>query len=301
MAGKLDLDIGSRVSELEVLMNRFMVKRVLYNIIFRGKGLEFDGYRDFSPDEDASNIDWKASVRADKLLAKKYIEERDLNIMFVIDMSEMMLFGSEKKLKCEYAAEIAASIAHLIVTAGDNIGFIFFNRDVIKVVPPKSGERQFNIFVNDLYNSTGYSGISNFDRLFDFLINKAGSNISTVILISDFLKLGKKHESSLKLISEKYETIAVMVRDVLDENLPNIKGEFVIRDPDTGENLVINPSIARKSYERHARKQKNEINKIFLDSQIDVLEIMTNVAFVPVLVQFLVNRIENKKFVTPRR
>jgi len=94
MERKLNLDIAGAVSEFEAYMREFLVKKIIYKIIFRGKGLEFDSYREFYPDDDAKDIDWKASTKANKLLVKQYVEERDLNIMFVIDISDNMLFGS---------------------------------------------------------------------------------------------------------------------------------------------------------------------------------------------------------------
>src|SRR6056297_1611562 len=124
----MNLDIGEKVSELESVMNKFKIKNILYKLIFRGKGLEFDGYRNYSQgDDDASMIDWKASNRGNNLVVRKYIEERDLKIVSVIDVSENMVFGSTNKLKCEYAAEFAAALAHLIITSNDQIGFIFYN------------------------------------------------------------------------------------------------------------------------------------------------------------------------------
>ena len=99
---KLNVNIPRAITDFEAAAKEFELKEKLYRIIFRGKGLEFDKFRDYSPDEDASNIDWKASLRANKLTARQYIEERNLNIVFVFDVSESMIFGSLDKLKNEY-------------------------------------------------------------------------------------------------------------------------------------------------------------------------------------------------------
>ena len=121
MEPKLKVDFAKVVSELERVMKKFKLKRILYRTIFRGKGLEFDRYRDFNPDEDASSIDWKASLKANTLLARQYIEERDLDFYFVVDVSNSMMFGSSDKLKAEYAAEIVAALGHLILNSNDNL------------------------------------------------------------------------------------------------------------------------------------------------------------------------------------
>ena len=88
---KLNVNAPKAITDFEAVAKEFELSEKLYRIIFRGKGLEFDKYREYSPDEDASNIDWKASLRSNKLMAKQYIEERELNIIFVVDVSENML------------------------------------------------------------------------------------------------------------------------------------------------------------------------------------------------------------------
>ncbi len=93
MEKKLNLNIPENIAEFEALINKNLPKKLFYKLILRGRGLDFDGYRDYGPDEDASSIDWKASVRSNKLLAKQYIEERDLKIMVVIDVGDNMVFG----------------------------------------------------------------------------------------------------------------------------------------------------------------------------------------------------------------
>ena len=112
---KLNLDIAGAVSELEMVMKKVLPRNIMWRVIW-GRGLEFDGYRDYSVTDDAVNIDWKATVRAGKTLVKKYIEERDLKFMFFIDVSDNMVFGSTEKLKCEYCAELVAALSHLILT-----------------------------------------------------------------------------------------------------------------------------------------------------------------------------------------
>ena len=101
---KLNVNAPKAITDFEAVAKEFELSEKLYRIIFRGKGLEFDKYREYSPDEDASNIDWKASLRSNKLMAKQYIEERELNIIFVVDdkiiiNSHLNSFSTEKKFE----------------------------------------------------------------------------------------------------------------------------------------------------------------------------------------------------------
>ena len=124
---KLNIDIAGAISEFDAAAKEFELKEKIYKILFRGKGLEFESYREYSPEDDAEEIDWKASMRGGKILVKRYIEERDLGIVFMIDVSENMVLGSHEKLKCEYAAELIGALAHLILNSNDKIGFMFFS------------------------------------------------------------------------------------------------------------------------------------------------------------------------------
>ena len=123
---RLNADIPGSVAELQAAMKEFVLKHRLYRILLRGKGLEFEAYRNYAPDDDSETIDWKASARANTTLVKQYRDERNLKIVFIVDSGENMVFGSTKKLKCEYAAEIVGAFSHLIISTGDRAGIVFF-------------------------------------------------------------------------------------------------------------------------------------------------------------------------------
>lgn len=298
--GKLNLDIADRIYEFERLIKEFTIRKILYRIIFRGKGLEFDSFRDYAQDDDASNIDWKASKRVNKLLVKQYIEERDLKIMFVVDVSDNMVFGSTEKLKCEYAAEVCAVLAHLIVNYGDRIGFVFFNGSINKIVLPLGGMRQFNIFVDEISNTSVYGGVSDISKTLDFLLDYLTGSISAVIIVSDFIKMKKSIEPTLKLFANKFETIAIMIRDPLDKTMPKFKGEVIIEDPLSGEQILIDPSIAGRMYEKYAMEQEKMVKDIFDNSGIDFLELNTSEPFPAYMADFLKERTERRKYISPK-
>lgn len=292
---KLNLDIPGSISEFESAIHEFLLKRVIYKIILRGKGLEFDSYRDFSPDDDAGSIDWKASSRANKLLARQYIEERDSKIMFVVDVGDNMVLGSQERLKCEYAGEMVAALAHLILTSNDKIGFILFNDKIVKSVMPKSGMKHLSLFADFLSDVRMYGGNSKIEGVLDFLINYLDDSIKCIIFVSDFLKLHRGLFKKLELISFKFETMAFMVRDPLDTSLPDINGEVIIEDPVTHEQMIINPKVAKRTYERNALEQEKTVEEMFKDCDIDFLRLNTGVRFVEPLANFLKERVEKRK------
>ncbi|MCA9485870.1 MAG: DUF58 domain-containing protein, partial [Nanoarchaeota archaeon] len=269
-------------------------KRRLYRILLRGKGLEFESYRKYSPDDDSTSIDWKASRRANTLLVKQYRDERNLKVIFLVDVGENMVFGSSEKLKCEYAAEMVAAFSHLITTTGDKPGFIFFSDDVKTYMKPSAGTLHFSRFADAISNPNLYGGPSNLKRGIDFTLNYVGKNVESVVIVSDFLSFNEETKKDLALISERFETTVLMIRDPLDNTLPDFSGEIVIEDPQTGQQILMNPKIAKSSYEKFVSDQEEEIKDTCTINNIDLLEMMTNKPFVPTLSEFLKGRVKHK-------
>jgi len=296
MERKLNLNIAERVSELETLIKKVLPRDIMYRLLL-GKGLEFDGYRDFTQSDDASMIDWKASVRSKNLLVKKYIEERDLKFLFLIDVSDNMIFGSTEKLKCEYVAELTAAVSHLILTNGDRFGYTFYNDEIVKMNPPEFGTKTFEVFVHRASSPEIYGGISNLNKVLENLIKTLDRGISMVFIISDFIKVDDSYKKNLEILAGLFETVSIIVRDPLDNTFPDIGGEIVIQDPGSGEKLLINPKVAKKIYEKNSMEQLNRTKKIFTDYNIDFLDLSTDEPFAPRFAQFLSERIKGGRVV----
>ncbi len=288
--GKFLLNFPKVIAEFENAMHKFPVKKILYKVIFRGRGLEFDSYRNFSPDDDASLIDWKASLRANSLLAKKYIEERELNIYFLVDVSNSMLFGSTDKLKAEFVAEFVVSLSHLVLGSGDKIGLVMFSDDVVKILRPSRGKNQFALFMKFLSDSSFYGGGFDLNKGIEHVLRMSNSPYTVFILVSDFIKTKKNSERELRLMGSKFETLAVMIRDPLDENLPKTKYQFSVQDPYSGRQMILDPDIAAKRYRKNVVRQKGMMKEIFKHSGIDLLELVTDKGIVIPLSGFLKQR-----------
>lgn len=293
---KLNIDIAGAISEFEAAAREFELKEKIYKILFRGKGLEFDSYREYTAEDDSGDIDWKASKRGNKLLVKRYIEERDLGIVFMIDVSENMILGSHEKLKCEYAAELIGALGHLMLNSNDKIGFIFFSDRVVDYIPPKKGLNQLYLLIDFLSNPKIYGGGSNIRKALKFSSEYLNETVNSVVFVSDFIRLGQDSLRDLFLIGHRFETIAIMVKDQLDISLPNIDREIIIEDPNTGEQILINPKKTREIYEKYAIRQENYVKDAFKNANIDVLTLMTNTHFVYPLAEFLKERVEKKGF-----
>lgn len=289
MVGKLQIDFGSAVSQFERALRKFQVKKVVYQSLFRGRGLEFDGYRNFMQDDDASMIDWKASLRANKLLSREYIEERDLRVYFVVDVSSGMLFGSGNKLKAEYAGEIVAALSHLIMGSGDNAGLVTVTDRVNRILKASRTKNQLFLMLNYLSDVKEYGGRFDFQNTLKYLLNTLDSH-AVVILISDFLHIGRDFDKILRILSTKFETLAFMIRDPLDEELPKSSYQMVIEEPYTKKQIVIDSTFAAETYKRNALQQKMFVKAKFKEANIDLLELNVREPFINPLVSFLKGR-----------
>lgn len=292
---RLNVDVPGAITEFQSVMKEFRLRKDIYKIIFRGKGLEFEAFRDFTPDDDASDIDWKTSSRARKLLVKQYKEERDLKIMFLIDVGSNMVFGSSEKLKCEFITELVAAFSRVILDNNDQVGFFLFSDKVKHFVPPKVGEKHFQFFVDLLTNPETYGGTTNFDSALDYAMQYLNKSINSIILISDFLRVTPASEKRLSLLSTQFESIFIRVRDVLDFTMPDVEGEIVLQDSLTNEQIIVNPKVAKASYEKNAWEQSNIVKEIFKKTEADYLDLITDRGFAVPLALFLKERLEGKQ------
>ncbi len=292
---KLNVDFSDSVVRFESLMEKILPKRIFYKLLLRGKGLEFDSYRNFNPDDDSSSIDWKASKRANSLLVRQYVEERDVKIMFLIDISNNMIFGSMDKLKCEYAAEIVAALGYVITNySTDQLGYIFFNDHIVQETPLRPGKKQFETLVYEISNPNFYGGNSDIYSVLDRVIEIIDPSITILFIISDFLSVDEKCKDEFENIGAKIETVAIMIRDPLDRTFPELNKEVIIEDPKTHERLLVNPKLAKEMYEQNAKYQEEMVKKIFQNSNIDCLNLGTEEDFAPKLALFLKNRAERR-------
>lgn len=288
---RLNVDVAGKIVELQAVLKDFKLKQDIYRIIFRGKGLEFDGYRDFTPDDNAEDIDWKTSARTQKLIVKKYKEERDLKIMFLIDVGTNMVFGSTEKIKCEYVTELVAAFSNIMFNSNDKIGFLFFSNEIKQFSDFRSGFKHFSLFVDLMSDAENYGGKTDLNKALDFAMDYLDDSVMSVIIVSDFLGVNKGTEKKLNLLSHRFETIALRVRDPLDLALPNIEGEIVLEDSESHEQVVVNPMIARVSYQQYAFEQGRHVEEMFKRTEVDFLDLITNKSFTIPLASFLKKRL----------
>lgn len=289
---RLKVDLYSSMKKLEIVIKGLVGTKMMggYRSLFKGKGLEFEDYRVYTPGDDASLIDWKATARSDEILIKEFKEERNVEVFFLIDVSSSMIFGSTQKIKIEYVAELTAALAYAILNVGDRVGFALFTDKIVKRVPAMGGERQFYVLGKTLLDPDVYGGNFDFNEAVRFLLSYL-KETSVVIIISDFIGL-KNHDwvKNLRVLSKKIDTIALMVRDPRDRVIPSDVGQVVVSDPYSKKELIIDTSLVAYRYEKEVKLQEKQLRENFRKTEAELIEITTDKSFVRPIIELFKKR-----------
>jgi len=287
----IKLKVRNLVTNLAITAKGFTTSKFAgnYKSAYKGFGLEFEGFRRYQPEDDSSLIDWKASVRTNDLLIKEFREERGLEIYFLLDVSNSMLFGSTKKLKNEYAAELVASLAFTASQNDDAIGIGMFNDKIIRGLKPETGEKQYYQILGCLTNNKLYGGKYDLNKAFEFVLQFLEES-SVLFIVSDFIGMKKGWDLELKKLTSKFDVIACMVRDPRDRELPDDTGDVVVENPYTNEKMLIRPKSLSKKYSSYVRKQEAELERIFIDAGAEFISLSTDKDFVNPLIKMFKRR-----------
>ncbi|MBU4502882.1 MAG: DUF58 domain-containing protein [Nanoarchaeota archaeon] len=288
---KLLIDVTPVIQAFELTTKSALGGKLLgsYKSRFRGKGVEFEDYTEYSPGDDSNAIDWRASVRSNKVLIKEYTEERSINIFFLIDVSSSMVYTTGKKLKAEYAGELIISLAFLMIKNSDNVGIALFNDKIIKRYAPQRGLTQYYKIINTLLNSQNYGGGCDFSNALKFSFGFVRPK-SLIIIVSDFIGMGSNWQDILKINAERFDIITFMVRDPADSVLPKTKREVILKDPFSNKTIRLSGKKVGEKYEKYVKQQEEDIKKFFTNLGISFLKLDTGESFAEPVIRFFNER-----------
>lgn len=265
---KLKLDIQNLANRLDISTKKMFRSNLAgnYQTAFKGSGLEFYGFRKYSPEDDASRIDWKASSRANDLLVREYIEERNLSVFFLLDASSTMLFGTRNKIKAQYAAELVASMSFAIIHSSDSVGLGMFNKTLVRNFLPASGDKQYYNILNNLVDLNLYENGFELAKPIKYYTEVLPRG-SLFFIVSDFIGLkGDDWIKALRVACRKLDVIGIMVRDVRDRLLPDEYSEIVLESPEDDRKKIVNPAAIKHAYESYVKREEERIMEIFSES-----------------------------------
>ena len=281
-------ELMAKVGKIRILTNKLIDDQLSgdYHSTFKGQGVEFDEVRPYTPGDDVRTIDWNVTAKTGLPYIKRFSEERELTILFLVDVSGSQGYGSVRRSKMELAAEVTALLALTAIRNQDKIGLILFSDQIVKYIPPRKGRDSVMRLVREvLAAEDDAKGGTDIAEALKFL-NSVQKRRAVVFLVSDFLLSTNRtnftneemsaFERLLRATARHHDMVCVPVSDPAERELPNV-GLVELEDPETGELVLVDTSSAavRKRFAATAQEEIEELKRFFLKTGIDTLTIDT--------------------------
>lgn len=277
--------IAETVKKVWKMIEIFRLNLIYYKIV-TGKGLEFDRLREYVEGDDASMIDWNSLARTTKPYIKIFKEERMLDVILVIDVSNTMLLGSTKYTKNEYASLLASIMGFSALSAGDRLSAIMFSDKVKSFLEASLSQDNFFILSRMLANKRNYGGVKDWRVLSKPILGSYGPD-SYVFFISDFIGANEYlYDLVSKMVNKFKGVFCMMIRDPLDSYLPEGIGYIYLSDPDTGEVALVDADKIREEYNEKAAKEEREIEIRLKGVGAEFMKLHTNKDFVDEFIKY---------------
>ncbi len=313
-------ELLSQVHRLEIKTRR-LVNEIFsgqYGSVFRGMGMEFAEVREYVPGDEIRWIDWNVTARMGHPYVKKFVAEREMTVMLMVDTSASMRFGTagpstfakatadtrlratevqkparrslgEGGWKSELAAEVAAVLGFSAIRNSDKVGLCLFSDRVEKFVRPQKGRLHTLRLVRDVLEFAPQRVATHTDEALRYL-NRVLKRKAVVFLLSDFYQV---NERLLAVTAKRHDLIALQIRDPREESLPSV-GLLELRDAESGQTICLDTRdrSIRLRFEEQARLRQRNLEALFTRHGIDHIILKTDRSFVTPLLRFFQNRVK---------
>ncbi len=283
-------ELAKQIRLLEIRTNRVVdeITGGAYRSVFKGRGIEFDEVREYTAEDDVRDIDWNVSARMGSPYVKKFIEERELTVLLLVDVSASGAFGSAEKSKRRTAAELAALLAFSAGHNGDKVGLLMFSDKIELFVPPRSGRRHTLRLIREMLAFEPQSPGTDIDlalRETAQLLKKR----SVIFLLSD-LVAEKDFEASLKILNRKHDCVALQIFDPVEHRWPSAS-PVVVEDAETGRLIAFGGgrhALSRLDHALEAARSRRE--EICRRARVDLVEIESGKDVLRPVIEFFSRR-----------
>jgi len=288
----------SSMRDLEIRTRRMVDDSMAgaYHSVFKGRGMDFDEVREYSPGDEVRTIDWNVTARAGRTFVKKFTEERELTLFLVVDISASGNFGSGPMAKRDLAAEVASVLAFSAIRNSDKVGLILYTDRIERYLPPKKGRRHVLRVVRDiLYHEPagiGTDTVKTLDALNQLLKRRA-----VVFLISDFQASGDpaavrpKLRRAVRQTNVRHDLVAIQIEDPRERELPNV-GIIALEDAETGEIIELNTArpAVRQRFSELAQQRAQALRGDLRAEGVDTVQLRTDLPYIAPLQRFFKSR-----------
>lgn len=306
-------EILKKIRQIEIRTNRLVSETLAgqYHSVFKGQGMNFDEVREYQPGDEVRSIDWNVTARMNHPFIKKFVEERELTLMLMVDVSASGLFGSREQSKRELAAEIASVLAFSAIRNNDKVGLLLFSEEVEKFIPPRKGRRHVLRVIREVLFFEPQRRGTNLNGALEFLL-RVTPHKAIAVIISDFI--GAPHQADerpgrarpqlmlleslaqaaypmLRHANRRHDVVAVHITDPYELQLPAL-GRLVLQDAETGEIVEVNTGDQRKrnAFAERQTKARNDLARLFRSAGIDAIQLRTDQPYAAELGRFFETR-----------
>jgi uncharacterized protein (DUF58 family) len=279
-------EVLQKIRRIQITTSR-MVTDVFaghYHSVFKGQGMEFEEVREYQPGDEIRSIDWNVTARTGRPFIKKFMEERELTIMLLLDMSRSTYFGSVNKLKRHLSAELCSLLAMSAIKNNDKVGLIAFTDRIEKFVPPRKGlSHVLRIIREALYFEPEGKG-TDIPIALEYL-GRVTNRSTVTFILSDFYD--NDYKTPLSIAGRRHDIVALSITDPREMELPDI-GIISLEDPETGKSFLLDTSNSsvRKEYRINSLKLLGERQQLLRSINIDHIDLLTDVPYAQELYKF---------------
>ncbi|MBN1357040.1 DUF58 domain-containing protein [bacterium] len=283
----ISTELRKKIRRIEITTNRLVNQAMAgqYLSAFKGRGMEFSEVREYIAGDDIRSIDWNVTARYNKPFVKRYVEERELTVLFLIDISGSQGFGSSEQLKSELAAEICAILAFSAIKNNDQVGSILFSDRIESFIPPQKGATHVLRVVRDILFTKPEGRNTQISAALEYLI-RVQKKRAVVFLVSDFLDTG--YRRPLYIVNRHHDLVAIQLQDPREFEVPGT-GWFTLSDTETGMDICVDFSrpVVREEFRRRTDEISRATDRILSGAGIDHLKLRTDIPYESALYRFL--------------
>ncbi len=281
-----DQEVMQEVNRLEIT-TRHLVRDILagqYLSVFHGRGVEFSEVREYQPGDDVRSIDWNVTARLGSAYIKRYIEERALTVMFVVDLSASRRFGTRGRTKGDLATEVCAVLALAAARNHDRVGALFFTDRVEQYLAPRQGRRQALRMISELLTMDPKGSGTDLNAALEYL-EPALRRRTVLFVVSDFLT--ERFEGALARAAQRHDVIPLQLFDPRERELVPA-GLMTFWDEESGDWQVIDTdSLATRSrYCEQMAELDDGLARTLRTRGIDLVRLQTDRSYAEPLIAF---------------
>lgn len=259
-----------------------------YQSVFKGRGMEFAEVREYLPGDDIRSIDWNVTARTGVAHVKKFSEERDQTVMFLVDASHSLDFGTVRRMKGEIAAEIAAVLAFSAIRNNDKVGAIIFTDQIELFIPPKKGKKHVLRVIREMLFFKPEGRGTDVGMALEYL-SRVVRRKAVVFVLSDFVSAD--YSQPLRVANKRHDLVSIPITDPAEDELPRV-GLVHLVDAETGVARLVDSSsrATQEAFRRTRRESREQREEMFRRYRVDTIDVRTDQPYVDALIRFFRRR-----------